>query len=65
MSAEVMRQIQVIADELNTLRTEFMGMKTEHQGLHSTSVQKFVQIDNALSEIKDGVRTNSRGSPDE
>ena len=42
MSAEVMRQIQVIADELNTLRNEFVGIKTEHQGLHSTSVQKFV-----------------------
>ena len=65
MSAEVMRQIQVIADELNTLRTEFLGMKSEHQGLHSTSVQKFVQIDQALSEVKEGVsKSGGRGSDD-
>ena len=36
---EVQRQLQVLADELNMVKNELVGMKSDHSALHNVAVE--------------------------
>ena len=57
--ADVQRQLQVLADEMNTLKNELVGIKAAHANMHQASIDagqasnaRFVEVGNRLSGIE-------------
>ena len=54
-------QITVIADELQTLRTEVIGVKSSHAAMHQTSVDNNARHVERLASIEDKVAKLGQG----
>ena len=65
--AEVQQQLQVLADELNMMKNELVGLKANHSALHNVAVDtdktmrmnqgaytaRFEKLENMVGEIRD------------
>ena len=66
---EVQQQLQVLADELNMMKNELVGLKANHSALHNVAVEtdksmranqssyttRFEQLEKVVSDIRDNV----------
>ena len=66
---EVQRQLQVLADELNMVKNELVGIKSDHSALHTVTVEtdrtmrnKFEQMENMVKEAQAGIGGAGFGS---